>query len=204
MRMLLIASLLAFACGERPEFPGDAPRVERPFLASDRAILTLIIEKWVRDESIRQDPKYLVVQASSVSFCGTGHAENDDECMSRPGRAAVDSPPIDSDFRASFESRNAASVSIRDLVRRDDVKWADAAELSAIFARGFWREFNKVYPDASGLLRVSLPGYSPNRETAVIYAEFACDGLCGSGQLYVVALKDGEWTVLQERRLFVS
>lgn len=204
MRVLLIVFLLAFACGERPESPADAPRVDRPFLAADRAILNLIIEKWVRDESIRRDPKYLVVQASSVSFCGRADAENDEECMARPGRATVTSPPIDSEFRASFESRNAAPVSIRDLVRRDDVKWAEAAELSAIFARGFWREFNQVYPEASGLLRVSLPGYSPNGEAAVIYVEFACAGLCGSGQLYVVGLKGREWTVLEERRLFVS
>jgi hypothetical protein len=47
--------------------------------------------------------------------------------------------------------------------------------------RGGWIEFHRRYPNQHGLLRVSPVALSADTVDALVYYEYRCGGLCGSG-----------------------
>lgn len=65
---------------------------------------------------------------------------------------------------------------------------------------GFMDEF----PAATGLARVSRPGYSAAGDVAIVYVTIACGGFCGHGAYMVLRLMDGRWSVQTTRRVWLS
>lgn len=54
-------------------------------------------------------------------------------------------------------------------------------------------------------LAVSAVGFNWDSTTAVVYTEFWCGGLCGSGEMWVLRRAPGcEWTVLRTQTLWIS
>jgi hypothetical protein len=67
-----------------------------------------------------------------------------------------------------------------------------------------WKKFYESFPGATGWTSVSLPGYSPDGEIAVVYMAHYCGTLCGGGSyVYLRRVKD-KWEVLVDFPGWVS
>jgi hypothetical protein len=51
---------------------------------------------------------------------------------------------------------------------------------------------------------VTTPAFSRDRKTAIIYAEFYCGGLCGSGDFYLFEKRNEHWEIAGWQTLWVS
>jgi hypothetical protein len=72
-------------------------------------------------------------------------------------------------------------------------------ELDGIFSDGVhgWKSFNEKYPDSGGYNEFSAVGFNADKTVAVVYAAHSCGGLCGGGEFYVLAKKEGKWQELK-------
>lgn len=67
-----------------------------------------------------------------------------------------------------------------------------------------WKKLYKSFPEATGWTSVSLPGYSPDGDIAVVYVAHHCGTLCGMGTyVYLRRARDG-WEVLVRVPVWVS
>jgi hypothetical protein len=67
-----------------------------------------------------------------------------------------------------------------------------------------WKKLYESYPGATGWTSVSLPGYSPDGEIAVVYVAHHCGSLCGQGlYVYMRRAKD-QWKPLIRFPVWVS
>jgi hypothetical protein len=69
---------------------------------------------------------------------------------------------------------------------------------------GGWDEFHKENPKSFGIWHLSPIGYNTKGTEALVYVEYACGGLCGSGELFVVAKENGHWRLKNQIRLWVA
>ncbi len=53
------------------------------------------------------------------------------------------------------------------------------------------------YPDATGILELTLPGISSNGEQALLHVVFSCGPRCGGGKLIYLVKEEGCWVVKQ-------
>ena len=94
------------------------------------------------------------------------------------------------------------------------VRVVDAAELDALLSkpyhgkrdfkhRGGWGSFYNAYPEASGILRLSLPSY-PSPTSAVVQLGATCGPLCGSGWEITLARVGGKWVVRERRPSWIA
>lgn len=59
-----------------------------------------------------------------------------------------------------------------------------------------WKKFYEYFPEATGWTSVSLPGYSPDGEIAIVYMAHYCGSLCGGGTYLYLRRINGQWKVL--------
>ncbi|GGA29484.1 hypothetical protein [Dyella nitratireducens] len=67
-----------------------------------------------------------------------------------------------------------------------------------------WKKFYKSFPGATGWTSVSLPGYSPDGEIAIVYMAHYCGSLCGGGSYVYLRRVKGKWKVLVDFPDWVS
>lgn len=77
-------------------------------------------------------------------------------------------------------------------------------ELDKAFNRGDWQGFYKKYPDAGGVWTFSRPGYNSARNESVLSVSHWCGSLCGTGHLYLLAKRNGQWKVRNRLMLWIS
>jgi hypothetical protein len=85
----------------------------------------------------------------------------------------------------------------------------DGKEIDSVFARQTaippkWEPFYAAFPGASGLLRISLPAFTPDRKRAVVYLDATCNPLCGSG--FYIGLTRGKegWKLSRQQTEWIS
>jgi hypothetical protein len=89
------------------------------------------------------------------------------------------------------------------------VQIVDGSRVEAIFRQDKrippgWDEFHAAFPSAVGLKRVSLPAFTADRSRAVVYVEWTCGSLCGSG-IYIEFVRDKDgWKVSQQEAAWIS
>jgi hypothetical protein len=64
-----------------------------------------------------------------------------------------------------------------------------------------WLDFKASYPDAKALIRLSHTAIDDDGQTALVYMDSWCGGLCGSGYLFVLAKLNNVWRVVSEQML---
>jgi len=69
---------------------------------------------------------------------------------------------------------------------------------------GWWNDFYKEFPDASGFLEVSRAVLTADGNHAVIYAGYHCGGLCGIGTIHLMTRKDDVWQISESVDIWVS
>ena len=83
-------------------------------------------------------------------------------------------------------------------------KVVPAADIQRIFKAGWWSEFYKKYPDASGFAEVSRPVLTKDRQQTLIFIAHHCGGLCGTGTILLLAREGSEWRVVKQEMLWIS
>ncbi|MHB8303756.1 MAG: hypothetical protein ACYDC6_13090 [Acidobacteriaceae bacterium] len=58
---------------------------------------------------------------------------------------------------------------------------------------GAWDLFFERHADSGGWIQFSAVGFSADKKTAVVYAEYACGRQCGGGALYLLRKKGAQW-----------
>ena len=96
---------------------------------------------------------------------------------------------------ADFSRRNAAVGTAPNLNLTIPLTVATRSEIG-IYRKGFtWTAFYKRHPRTDGLLSFALPGYSSDRNTALVYIVRRSGGRAGTGELILMLKQDGTWSV---------
>ena len=64
--------------------------------------------------------------------------------------------------------------------------------------------FERLYPDASGIISFSHAGFDSTLDEAIVSTDFVCGGLCGTGYRYILRKKSGRWRVVEALEIWVS
>ncbi|RDZ27541.1 hypothetical protein [Lysobacter silvisoli] len=78
------------------------------------------------------------------------------------------------------------------------------ANIERAFAGGWWDDFYRKYPGASGIVRIGRPVLTKDRQQALIYVAHSCGGLCGKGMVYLLSRSGAGWSIVQEQMLWIS
>lgn len=89
------------------------------------------------------------------------------------------------------------------------IRIVSGERIDTIFARDNhiphdWRGFYAEFPGANGLISASLPIFSPDRRSAVVYLEWKCGPLCGSGFYIELTKKEAGWQISRRETAWIS
>ena len=73
----------------------------------------------------------------------------------------------------------------------------ETAEARAITARNGWRDFERRNALAPGTVSVSRIGFDPTGSQALLYVDFVCGSLCGSGSFVLLERSGSTWRVVK-------
>jgi hypothetical protein len=112
-------------------------------------------------------------------------------------RATTDSF-LQANFQQAFVHR-----SIRSPI---DYQLVTSAELEPIFCKhcGFWPEYYKRFPGATGIVTWSRVGFNSDGTQALFFENYRCSGLCGTGRYVVMEKKNGIWVITTDIVAWVS
>jgi hypothetical protein len=116
---------------------------------------------------------------------------------------------------ADLKHRNGPSVSLPEGVACNGARPHREQELQRFFDRKLvtsgkasldeaWEKLYESFPGATGWMSVSLPGYSPKGDIAVVYTAHHCGSLCGQGFYVYLRRANGQWQVLVRFPVWVS
>ena len=81
-------------------------------------------------------------------------------------------------------------------------------DLEPLFPKGefdrAWGKFYAKYPNSSGIINFSNPGFNRIYTQAVVSTGRGCGGLCGAGYFVLLAKEHGAWTVKTKVETWVS
>jgi hypothetical protein len=80
----------------------------------------------------------------------------------------------------------------------------DKSRSTATDLNSLWKSFYEDFPGAWGLVRMSLPGYSPNGRLAVVYLETGRGGLAGEGSYLLLKKNKTKWRVVIRDSVWVA
>ncbi|HKV26539.1 MAG TPA: hypothetical protein VJN93_18230 [Candidatus Acidoferrum sp.] len=64
--------------------------------------------------------------------------------------------------------------------------------------------FGQKYPGAGGVISFSRVGFDTRPDEAMVSVSFVCGQLCGSGWVYVLRIRSGQWQIAGKRLVWVS
>jgi hypothetical protein len=83
-----------------------------------------------------------------------------------------------------------------------------AKQLNPLFPKGeydrWYRRFYRKYPNSSGIINFSNPGFNGAFTQALVSTGRVCGGLCGSGYFVLLEKDNGRWTVQAKVQTWVS
>lgn len=108
---------------------------------------------------------------------------------------------IDESARRSLLERNKRSVALPPVDSCSSMRLVDGdeinryLELSNLDIHERWVAFYKEFKDASGVMTISLPGYSTEGDLAIVQIAGSCGETCGGGSFWVLRKTSGRWQV---------
>jgi hypothetical protein len=109
--------------------------------------------------------------------------------------------------KSDFEARTKLHCDVpKNIEPHSKIVFVTSKEEDELFSGGRddWGAFKKKYPRASGFAIVSAIGFNATHDQALVYLGTSCGGLCGSGYLVLLTMKDGKWQVEKVANLWVS
>lgn len=158
----------------------------------------------VLEEPLEIRPKPLMLADSTLAVCDK--QSGDFDCADIT--AADFLPPgflhgISPRLRQELVAANQSSIPI-ECPTSTKVKCGITSILYASIRGPSWREFYARFPESSGLMRVSNAVLTQDRTKALIYLEFDCGQMCGSGRLVLLKRNGPGWVIEQQERLWES
>jgi hypothetical protein len=133
--------------------------------------------------------------------------------LEKAGLGADDGMGGDDGAVSDLLARNRASSPLPAIGDCSGIRTASESEIAAAllqhphdenrFHMG-WEGFYAHFPKSLGVLRLSLPGYSNDRKTAVVTTSGASGTLFGSGFLVTLKKSNGTWQIVSSRSLWVA
>ena len=123
-----------------------------------------------------------------------------------------DIPDTTGSTAQEFLRANAAPVKLEIpsevLAHWSRVRMIDDATLSQIFEQsgpgGGWKQFYKVYPNASVLIHLSRVGIDDQARQALFSVSLSGGMTRGISMLVLMQYRDGEWRQFKEKRVGIS
>lgn len=149
------------------------------------------------------------------------------QCQSTDGYALLSSTAVapretddmgDADESGAFKDlkrRNRSTASLPEGLSCQGASMHDEQEIQRFFDRdslsagkmsldAAWKKLFESFPEATGWMSVSLPGYTASRDIAVVYVAHHCGSLCGQGSYVYLHRSGGEWKVVVRFPIWVS
>ena len=116
---------------------------------------------------------------------------------------------------ADLKRRNGSSISLPESLACKGARLHREREIRRFFDQDSmpagkapldegWKKLFEAFPGATGWTSVSLPGYSPDGDVAVVYVAHHCGSLCGQGMYVYLRRTDDQWKVLVRFPAWVS
>ncbi len=116
-------------------------------------------------------------------------------------------PGLDRSAYGDFLGRNFTASKLEDRFQLDrPVVLISDSELEEIFATepGGWEAFYARFPGAQGIMSLSRPGFSHDRQQALVYMGNQAHYLAGEGYMFLLARSDDGWQVVARVMLWIS
>jgi hypothetical protein len=87
------------------------------------------------------------------------------------------------------------------------VRFISESEFRAPFrgnSEAGWSTLRTQFPGLRSVIQLSNVAYTATGDYAVVYVAVRCGSLCGLGQFYYLALKDGNWAIVRVELEWVS
>lgn len=154
------------------------------------------------------DQDALVLRAVLASQCAAGNGYVILSSMSVAPDESDDLQGVDeSGALEDLTRRNESAVSLPEGLICNRVRLHDELEISGFLKPGpeasaeirldeAWKRFYESFPGATGWMSVSLPGYGPGKDIAIVYVADHCGRLCGQGTYVYLRRANDRWNVL--------
>jgi len=218
-------SLSTFLEARRPEAPtnkhSEAMPLGKEMLKRSVAVVALILLPYLSSlagtpvQTVQQeDAAVLGVALNSLCQAKNGYVVlSSTTAAPRPADDMGDADQ--SGAYSDLERRNGVAVLLPEGLACQGAKLIRAQEIQRFFDHESnlannisldeaWKKFYESFPGASGWTSVSIPGYSPDGEIAVVYIAHYCGSLCGGGSYLYLRRVKGDWKVLVDFPGWVS
>ena len=106
-------------------------------------------------------------------------------------------------------NKRVASIKLRPsmlhpAMRAQIVRDIEIREIVATADIDAWRRFGTTHDGAGYAVQFSRIGFGRDQNTALVYTELNCPGLCGAGELILLRRTSGVWRVLKQHPLWAS
>ncbi len=174
--------------------------------------------------SVRADP---AAKASEREDAAVLQAALNSQCQSKEGYVLLSSTTIapredddmgevdESGAFADLKRRNGSSISLPESLACKGARLHREQEIRRFFDQDSmpagkasldegWKKLFEAFHGATGWTSVSLPGYSPDGDVAVVYVARHCGSLCGQGMYVYLRRANDQWKVLVRFPVWVS
>ncbi len=156
-----------------------------------------------------------MIEAALGKFC---HLAKGYTLLSSHTKGPTSDSYLKNDTTGAFDDllqRNASSLPLPHDLACPTGRLVDHADIDRFFyslpeghkgrpADWGWPGIERAYPESKGWMTVSLPGYSPDGNTAVIYTALGCGMLCGSGGYVYLVRNGGRWEIKDRVHIWSS
>lgn len=126
----------------------------------------------------------------------------------RAGRLDGDMAPdsVDAEAAQSLRHRNTSSHRLPHVKACPGYVLVNGARIGpGMHGRaGDWRMLAKGHPGATGITRLTLPGYSSDGRQAVVLESYDCGVMCSRGRFWILRRAHGQWRVVRHIMAWVS
>jgi len=176
-----------------------------------------VFSEYVADTFGRRDKNGDSKQPARLIFLNTTQSGDDDLLPDENGHRVPweetaeslrkKAPTLNQATIESFRKANYQQASVHRSFRSPiDYELVTLAQLEPIFCKncGFWPEYYKRFPGASGIVTWSRVGFNSDGSQALFYESYRCGGLCGAGRYMVMEKKNGNWMIGADIVVWVS
>ncbi len=117
-------------------------------------------------------------------------------------------PAITTEMFSSLVERNQESFQLeRKLNLPGDYVYLSSEEFQQFFANdnvSGWDTFYAQYPDSTGMIYLSRPGYNAGGDKAIVYFGSQAYYLAGAGYIVLLEKVNGEWQIVNQVMVWIS
>lgn len=164
-------------------------------------------EIWCSLDAYLDDTTLKVIQAETLPMTISLEKERNFIPKIRDYYAKAKLADATNDLIKDFNAKNDKSYLLeRKFVGCKNYVLVTKADISNIFKNSDdgWKEFKAKYPKSYGYSRLSRIGLSPDKKQAVIYLQYSCGFLCGSGDYYFFVKEGGKWLEKIKQNILLS